>query len=973
MRHFALRIPALALGLALAAFSQAPAPHALTIPDVMHFQGIAGDALSRDGGWLAYRATSMEGDGAVYFRQTRGDKQYHFDVGEEPAPTAYGQRPSPRAQEMSSDGLWAAFIADPTHAETAKLKKQHKPLETHAGLVDLATGKVIEFPRVRRFEFSGDNPDWIAFEKYGPEPAAGAGSGRGNAHRSPEDTPEADPKGSDVILRQLSTGAEYNLGHVDEFAFDRKGHYLAYTIAAEDRSGNGALLRDLATGATRALDSDNHAVYRQLTWNHDGNALAVLKGTENKKSLDYNYELLGFTGIGGSAAPARVAFNPADDHSFPAGMSLSPSRAPEWSETGDALFFGIHTLRPAPDKNAEEDADAADDVDLVIWNYQDPRLQTEQIKEEGRDRSFSYLAEYRPAEHKFIRLADDTVRTVTVAPHDRYAIGAGVAPYELQGHLDGQTYEDLYVTDLATGGRKLAIPKARWGDEAAPDGTHFSFYKDGNYWVYDMATGAQANVTAKVPTSFIDTEDDHNLDRPPVRQVGWSRDSRDLILSDNWDLWKVPIAGGAAVNLTQDGKRDGIRYRNPENFEQRFDATRHGFDLTQPLYVAAYGEWTKKAGIAVIQPGAPGAHRLMFDEAAYNRLTKAENAPVYVYTRETYNQPPDFYAAGPALAQPAKLSDFAAQMQQFLWSSGTILVNYTGYKGDKLQGALHLPPNYVKGEKVPMMVEFYEKMSQNAYQFIRPTANGFSIPLYNSNGYAVFDPDISYKVDDPGVSSAGCLINAVEAAIATGVPDPQHIGIHGHSWGGYQTAFVITQTHLFAAAMAGAPLTDMISMYGVIYKNSGVTNGQIFEASQGRFTGPPWDLWQVYTRNSPVANVKNVTTPLLMLSDYDDGAVDFTQGMEYFNALRRLHKPVVLLDYPSQNHSLSKRADQKDYTIRMMQFFDHYLKGAPMPAWYAHGVSALDMEAYMREFQEKTSPAKATAAAASTGSSGGGH
>ncbi|MGN6591938.1 MAG: hypothetical protein ACTHJX_03480, partial [Terriglobales bacterium] len=500
MRHSAVSIPALALSLALAAFSQTPAPHALTIPDVMHFQGIAGDALARDGAWLAWRATSLEGNGAVYFRQTRGEKQYRFNVGEEPAPSAYGQRPSPRALELSSDGHWGAFIADPTHAEGAKLKKQHKPLETHAGLVELSTGKLTEFPRVRRFEFAGHKPDCIVFEKFGPERAAAGRGGEGaNARRSPEDTSEADPKGSDLILRQLSTGAEFNLGHVGEFAFDRHGHYLAYTIAAEDRSGNGVLLRDLATGATRALDSDNHAVYRQLAWNHDGNALAVLKGTENKKSLDYNYELLGFSGIGGSGAPARVAFNPAEDSSFPAGMSLSPNRAPEWSEAGDAIFFGIHRLRPAPAKKDDDDADAADDVDLVIWNYQDPRLQTEQIKEEGRDRNYSYLAEYRPAGHKFIRLADDTVRTVAAAPHDRYAIGTSVAPYELQGHLDGQTYEDIYVTDLATGERKLAIPKARWGEEAAPDGLHFSFYSDGNYWVYDMATGAQANVTAKVP------------------------------------------------------------------------------------------------------------------------------------------------------------------------------------------------------------------------------------------------------------------------------------------------------------------------------------------------------------------------------------------------------------------------------------------------------------------------------------------
>lgn len=320
---------------------------------------------------------------------------------------------------------------------------------------------------------------------------------------------------------------------------------------------------------------------------------------------------------------------------------------------------------------------------------------------------------------------------------------------------------------------------------------------------------------------------------------------------------------------------------------------------------------------------------------------------------------------------PTKLSDFGAGQKPFLWSSGTILVDYTGYKGDHLQGALHLPPDYVKGRQYPMVVEFYEKMSQNANQYIRPTANGFSISYYNSNGYAVFDPDITYKLNEPGISAAGCLVNAVKAAIATGVPDPKRIGIHGHSWGGYQTAFTITQTNLFAAAAAGAPLTDMISMYGVIYKNTGVTNGQIFEASQGRFTGPPWDLWDVYTRNSPVANVKNVTTPLLMLSDLGDGAVDFTQGMEYFNALRRLHKPVVLLDYPSQNHSLAKRADQKDYTVRMKQFFDHYLKDGPMPDWYSNGVPALQMADYLKNFERQTTPAPAPASA--PGDAGHGH
>ena len=210
-------------------------------------------------------------------------------------------------------------------------------------------------------------------------------------------------------------------------------------------------------------------------------------------------------------------------------------------------------------------------------------------------------------------------------------------------------------------------------------------------------------------------------------------------------------------------------------------------------------------------------------------------------------------------------------------------------------------------------------------------------------------PDITYYVNDPGMSAVWALRPAVKAAIDTGVVDAERIGLHGHSWGGYQTAFTITQTDVFSAAVAGAPLTNMISMYALIYKNSGGTNGAIFEASQGRFTGGPWDEWEAYTRNSPVAYARNVTTPLMMLHNDLDGAVDFTQGVEYFNTLRRLGKPVVMLEYPGENHGLRRPANQQDYTVRMKEFFDHHLKGADAPDWLANGVPRLKMEEHIDE------------------------
>jgi hypothetical protein len=955
MKRTLLILP-MALGMGFAAAAAQAPKRALELDDLLAWKNVTGTALSHNGAWFAYRENGAVGDGSAVFRQTHGATVYRFNLGELPLPAGRGMpgrggRGGAANLGFSSDARFGAYLAYPTHAQQAALRKQHKPSVMHAGVVNLATGKETTVARVRRFAFSGSNPDWIALQKAAPAPGgAGGAAGRGGRGGGAAGGPPKYTPGTDLILRNLRTGEVLDIGNVGDFAFDRQGRYLAWTVSSPDKSGNGVEYRDLRTGAVRTLDSQAGAVYTQLAWNEKGTALAVLRGTGVKGFQDRRYDVLGFTHFGPDGA-TKTVFAPAAAANFPKGFAVSPDRAPAWTENLNALLFGIHRLRPVAGKAP----DAAESVDLEIWNYQDPRLQSEQIVEEGRDRNFSYLCEFRPAEQRFIRLADRTVKNVTAAPHDRYAIGLSIAPYELESHLNGQTYADIYVIDLATGKRTLALRKARWGEHAAPDGTQFAYYRNGNWFDYNMATGASRNLTATAPVSFVNVEDDHNLKQPPAPFVGWSRDSRDLLLSDLWDIWKVPVDGGAAVNLTGDGKTDGIRYRNPVNFAAEYDPAALGFDLTQPLYLNAYGEWTKKDGIAVVRPGQAGAHRIMFEEAAYGALSKAKDAPVYLYTRQTYRQPPEFYATDASFAPGAKLTDLAAQVKPFRWTSGTILVNYAGYGGVRLQGALHLPPDYVKGRQYPTIVEFYEKMSQNAYTFIRPAveSDGFNIAEYLSNGYAVFDPDIHYKVDDPGISSSVCLENAVKAAIATGVPDPKHIGIHGHSWGGYQTAFVITQTHLFAAAVAGAPLTDMISMYGIVYKNAGITNGQIFEASQGRFSGPPWKLWAAYTRNSPIYGVENVTTPLLMVSDFDDGAVDFTQGMEFFNNLRRAHKRVVLLDYPSQNHLLAKRADQNDYTVRMKQFFDHFLKGAPLPSWYAKGVPALDMRSYLKGFVAK--------------------
>jgi acetyl esterase/lipase len=365
-----------------------------------------------------------------------------------------------------------------------------------------------------------------------------------------------------------------------------------------------------------------------------------------------------------------------------------------------------------------------------------------------------------------------------------------------------------------------------------------------------------------------------------------------------------------------------------------------------------YGEWTKKAGIGRLEKGLPGVKVLLWDDAGFGVPAKARKAEVYSYSRDTYKDYADVYIADAMLAGSRRITDVAAGQKDFLWSSGQMLLDYKmdpkSGKDVKLQAALFLPANYEKGKKYPTIVYYYEKSSQGLNRYTMPSFNGFNKSVYTSNGYAVLMPDITYKLNDPGMSAVWCVLPALEAAVATGIVDRSKVGLQGHSWGGYQTAFLVTQAD-FAAAVAGAPLTNMISMYSSIYFNSGSGNMAIFESSQGRFLGGYWDNLEAYQRNSPVYHATKVQTPLIILHNDKDGAVDWNQGIEYYNTLRRLKKPVIMLQYVGENHGLVKPANMKDYTVRMKEWFDHWLMGKPAPAWMTEGIPYLKLKDALKE------------------------
>ena len=987
----------------------------LAAADLKGWKSIRSAVLSSDGKWLAYVLAPNEGDASVVIRPTAdGGKETRFAIGEMPAPAGNPfAAAGATALAISGDAKWAAFMVYPDQREARRLRQQRRPAHNKVAVVNLATGQKTEFDKIRRFAFAGEKPQWIALYGYAAEAPAGAtggapgaaGGGSGAAGGSANRT-----EGADLLLYGLGAGSVINVGNVGEFGFDESGSYLAYTIDARDQIGNGVQLRDLRTDVVRALDSDQ-ALYRRLAWADSGPALSVLRGKPDTVAKDTLYSVVAFSGIG-SPAQKRIVFDAARRADFPAGMKVSGDRAPRISQDFGTVFFGIRAAKPkgAPDVIASREGgpsgagarqpvvqagapgeggarnqpwvDADDEnPSLVLWHWKDPRLQAMQLVQEQQDKSFSYFAEYRVADNRFVRLADDALRAVTVLPSDRYAYGIDTRDYEQKSSYDGRYYSDVYTVDLKTGARKLAFKRSlSFFALPSPDGRHLlSWGDDAHYYVLDVVTGEKRNITKEVPTTFANVEDDHNnIIAPPRRPFGWAKDGSAVLLYDGWDVWKVPAKGAAvggtsAINLTVDGRKNQVRYQRLYAFAAPGSrggraggggpfgpaAPAEGVDLTKPLYFATYGEWTKKEGFSRVDPVKGGSTTLVVDDASLNFM-KARDADVFVYTRQTALEFPNYHLASADFKSRRQLTDANPQQKEFAWSSGARLIKYVSDKGDTLQGALYLPANFETGKKYPLLVTIYEKRSQLLHSYVAPSET--STPnrsIYTSRGYAVLDPDIVYKVNDPGMSAVWSVLPAVRAAIGTGMIDSTNVGLWGHSWGGYQTAFLVTQTKMFRAAVAGAPLTDMVSMYSSVYWNTGGANQAIFESSQGRFKGNFIQNYDAYIRNSPAFHADKVTTPLVLLHNDKDGAVDFNQGITYYNTLRQLGKDVILLEYVGENHGLARPVNQKDYAVRMREWFDYQLKGAPPADWIVNGVPRLKMEEHLKERRETDKPVKA--------------
>jgi dipeptidyl aminopeptidase/acylaminoacyl peptidase len=769
------------------------------------------------------------------------------------------------------------------------------------------------------------------------------------------------------------------IANVAEFAFDDGADWFAYAVAVSDQVGNSIQLRQLSTGVTRSLDAQK-ATYRRITWGDSSAALAAIRVVTDTGGADEKVTAL-LWARASSPGAKTIEITPATPGA-PAGLVLSSDYAIDLGDSAKVLYVGFREPRPprpreqrtftpppvpgvAPGAGNTGRVAAAPQTDadvpsLVLWHWKDARTQATQQVQENQDRNFAYVAAYHVAGNKLVRLTDEKMRTVQLGPRSTWAVGADVSEYERTAGIKGFQFRDLYAIDVATGERKLIQKKVPGGagggfgfgaapaSPFSPNNAMYVYYDAGDWKTYDFATGATKSITAGVDGKFWDVEDDHNQVKPPIpgALIGWTRDNASVVVRDNWDLWRLPVRSGAAVNVTGNGARDQIRYQQRLVFDAR---DRRGIDVREPLYVETYGEYSKKEGLAQVDLNRGGVRQLATEDAKVD-YRRARDANVWAYTRQTVARFPDWYAADAGLSNERRLTDANPQQKDVAWTPGARLVEYTcDNSTNKRQAVLHLPAGYERGKTYPMLTYIYEMLSQSYHVYAQPNLTRYSNPsVFTSRGYAFLMPDIEYKVNDPGRSALWCVVPAVKAAIATGIVDTARIGLQGHSWGGYQTSFITTQTKIFKTAVAGAPLTDLVSMFGSVYWNTGNTDASIFIASQGRFTAGPNEIPEVYARNSPQTFAHNLSMPFMILHNDRDGAVDFNQGITYYNHLRDLGKDVVLLEYVGENHGLARPANQKDYALRLTEWFDTFLRDQPAPPWLQDGIPRLKMEDHLK-------------------------
>lgn len=935
------------LSLTLASGAQTKAP--VKPAEYGQWETLSGGGLSPDGKWLAYGIN----------RSNRNNELRVTNVADGTTKVAaFGTQAI-----FSSDSRFVAYSIGYSETQEEKLTKEKKPIQHKLGLLNLATGEQVVVDGIETFAFSA-NGAYLAMRRYPPKketPEAGASG-------ETDDTP-----GATLIVRQLASGRDTTFGNVSAFAWQdlpKRGRLLALTISAEEKTGNGVQLFDPETNALRVLDS-SASTYSGLAWRKDSADLAALQSKTDDRHEGPTQIALAWKRLAESSE-ARQMYDPTADTNFPSGMRTVTFRRPSWSDDGSIVFLGAAkwTEKPVAAKKAmvvadgrgngsgpltkdiakEAPKDEKEEVEpaaVDVWHARDVDVMPKQKFTARNDRQKNFLSAWHIETGRFVQLGKEPSEQVTPIKHQKLAVASNWTAYAMDRSI-GRPAADLSLIDLSTGER--AKIKDRLSEDhyvqASPGGRYLLYLQDDHYWTVDTATHVVVNITKNVQTSFVDRESDFTIKQKPAFGVaGWTKNDETVILYDKFDLWQIAPNGSRATRLT-DGTAEQIRHRYV-----RLNPDEEWIEADKPAFVSLFGIWSKKSGYARLNLNTGRDEHVVWQDKSVQRLSKAKDADVFMYVAEAFDDSPDVFVGGLELKEAKQVTKTNPFQSNYAWGRAE-LVEYKSERGERLQGALFYPAGYELGKKYPMVVYLYEKLSDGLHRYSAPSERDYyNVASFTQNGYFLFQPDIVFRPREPGLSVVECVTPAVKKVVEKGLVDARKVGVVGHSWGGFDTTYLATHTDVFAAAVAGAPITDLISNYGNHHWSSGIAETDHIETGQQRMEVPLWEDLQAYVRNSAVFNVQNMKTPLMIEVGDSDGTVFWHQGVELYNIARRAKKDVVLLVYAGEDHGLRKKPNQIDYHGRILEWFGHYLKDENASPWITGGVSFLDREQELKQLK----------------------
>lgn len=879
--------------------------------DTYKWERLNTQLISNDGRWVVYSTAPYEGNQTLFIYDGQTDKTTTIQR---------GQRP-----RISHDSKFVAFTIKPDveavkEMKRKKVKKKDMPKDT-LGIYNLTTGQLEKVPGLLSFQMPEKWSGWLAYHYENEIP------------RDTTDKKSKDRTRKDLVLLNLNSNEKKVIPAAKAFTLSEEGgRVLVHSSGEKGETAQGVYLFDTNSEELKPLYRAK-GDYAQLTFDEKGEQLAFMANLDTTDQRIPPFALFHYKN--GIDSAQMILDNEAAF--VPDNWRLSEKRNLLFSKDQSKLFFGI---APNP---VLKDTSMLDEeiVNVEVWSYTDHVLYTEQEARANREKNRSYLSVYHIADKKAIQLANENMPEVSLGDeaNARYAIGTNNRPYAQLRSWVGDTPSDVYRVDVNSGKADKIFEK-EWGRPfLSPKGKYAIWYHplDSAYYTLEMSSLDKYKIADKETLPVFNELNDRPMPAGSYGVAGWTQDDEAVLLYDRYDIWKVDPVTGARKNLTN------YRDKKVRSRYIRVDREQRNIDDRQPLLISQFDETNKQSGYYWLD--ANSGKKTLIHKGAFSYspfVTKAKDADAWIYTRQSYQVSPNIFY-GDDLMTAKQVTNTNPQQADFLWSN-IELYKWTSLDGQPLEGLLMKPENFDPSKKYPMMVYFYERSSDglNRYRTVTPGGSSIRQTFYASRGYVVFVPDIPYRVGYPGESCYNSVIAGVSSLIDDGFIDKENIGVQGHSWGGYQDAYLITKSDIFKCAESGAPVVNMTSAYGGIRWGTGMSRMFQYEKTQSRIGGTLWEKPIRYIENSPLFFADKINTPVLILHNDEDTAVPWYQGIEFFVAMRRLGKPAWLLNYNGEPHGLRKKQNQKDFAKRMQQFFDHYLKGAPMPVWMKEGVPALE-------------------------------